>query len=72
LFSYQYIFKCQDVLHWGDLKVTLSIGIATFPDDAREKDHIIENADQALYYAKHSGRNQVRSFSEVERVKLRK
>ncbi len=57
---------------WGDLKVTLSIGIATFPDDAREKDHIIENADQALYYAKHSGRNQVRSFSEVESVKLRK
>ncbi len=54
---------------WGDLKVTLSIGISTFPDDAQEKEEIIEKADQALYYAKSAGRNQTRSFSEIPEVK---
>ncbi len=40
------------------LKVTTSIGIATVPSDARTKEELIEKADQALYHAKHNGRNQ--------------
>lgn len=40
------------------LKVTMSIGIATVPADARTKEELIEKADQALYHAKHNGRNQ--------------
>ena len=38
-------------------KVTISIGIATSPDDARTKEELIEKADKALYSAKHNGRN---------------
>jgi diguanylate cyclase (GGDEF)-like protein len=40
------------------LKVTTSIGIATVPADAKTKEELIERTDQALYHAKHHGRNQ--------------
>lgn len=38
-------------------KITISIGIAVLPGDARTKEELIEKADQALYHAKHNGRN---------------
>ncbi len=44
--------------------VTASIGVATFPYDAQDRDKLTELADQALYLAKHRGRNQVCSVSE--------
>lgn len=40
-----------------EVKVTVSIGISTFPDDSSSSDSLIENADLALYAAKNSGRN---------------
>ena len=40
-----------------DLKVTISIGISTFPDDAKDVQTLIDKSDQALYLAKQSGRN---------------
>lgn len=43
--------------------VTASIGVATFPDDATDKEQLLMKADKALYQAKHQGRNQVQSFS---------
>ncbi len=44
----------------GDLRVTLSMGVATFPQHARSKEQLVERADSALYAAKKNGRNQVR------------
>jgi two-component system, cell cycle response regulator len=41
----------------GPFSVTLSLGISCVPDDAVEKHILIERADQALYHAKHNGRN---------------
>ena len=38
---------------------TISIGIATFPDDARNPETILARADAALYRAKRSGKNRV-------------
>jgi two-component system cell cycle response regulator len=38
--------------------VTVSMGIATAPADAPSKEELVEKADQALYHAKHHGRNQ--------------
>ncbi|MEW6685418.1 MAG: GGDEF domain-containing protein [Candidatus Edwardsbacteria bacterium] len=40
-------------------KVTLSGGIATFPEDSREKDKLIASADKALYQAKQEGKNRI-------------
>jgi diguanylate cyclase (GGDEF)-like protein len=42
---------------------TVSIGIATFPDDGRVLETLLGNADAALYRAKGSGRNVVVAFS---------
>ncbi len=39
--------------------VTISIGVATFPDNAQTPQDLIEWADKGLYYAKEHGRNQV-------------
>jgi diguanylate cyclase (GGDEF)-like protein len=41
-----------------NVKITTSIGIASVPAEARTKEELIEKTDQALYHAKHNGRNQ--------------
>lgn len=46
--------------HERDLvQVTLSLGLAVFPENGREKAELIGRADQALYRAKQLGRNRV-------------
>ena len=41
------------------VQVTISLGVATFPDNAQTPQDLIEWADKGLYYAKEHGRNQV-------------
>ncbi|HTT69899.1 MAG TPA: sensor domain-containing diguanylate cyclase [Anaeromyxobacteraceae bacterium] len=41
----------------GELRVTLSIGVSTFPEDGRKKGELIALADEGLYLAKRHGRN---------------
>jgi two-component system, cell cycle response regulator len=41
------------------LKVTVSIGVALYPDHATSKEDVIEAADQAMYCAKNESRNSV-------------
>jgi diguanylate cyclase (GGDEF)-like protein len=41
------------------IAITVSIGIAEFPDDASTGEALIDLADKALYLAKHQGCNQV-------------
>lgn len=48
-----------------EFSITLSMGVATFPDDARTKESLIENADEALYYAKEHGRNKVVAYYDI-------
>jgi diguanylate cyclase (GGDEF)-like protein len=45
--------------------LTMSIGIAVYPQDTRFKRDLIECADAALYDAKSRGRNQVTMYSEL-------
>ncbi|HTD52673.1 MAG TPA: sensor domain-containing diguanylate cyclase, partial [Thermoanaerobaculia bacterium] len=47
------------------LRVTASIGLATFPSDAADKRELIEKADAALYHAKRGGKNAVAASSEL-------
>lgn len=46
----------------GPLKVTASLGVATFPDHAKTAEALFAQGDRALYEAKSRGRNQVCSL----------
>jgi len=48
-----------DLGNQQSLPVTLSIGVSLFPHDGKEPEELVERADQALYRAKHGGRNRV-------------
>jgi diguanylate cyclase (GGDEF)-like protein len=43
----------------GVFSVTISLGLASFPNDATTVQGLIKAADEAVYAAKHNGRNQV-------------
>lgn len=47
------------VLRRENTRITVSIGVAVFPEDAQIREELIQKADLALYQAKNSGRNQV-------------
>lgn len=46
-------------------RITISIGIASFPNDSSDPIELVEMADSALYHAKREGRNRVCSYSEL-------
>ncbi len=46
-----------------NLEITLSVGIAAFPEDGTTRDGLISAADTALYASKHLGRNRVMSYT---------
>lgn len=46
--------------------VSVSIGVASFPEDGKEAKTLIRMADQALYEAKHTGKNRICVFKAEE------
>jgi diguanylate cyclase (GGDEF)-like protein/PAS domain S-box-containing protein len=44
------------------IKVTISAGIATYPDHGTNFDEVLSHADKALYYSKGTGRNRVTAW----------
>jgi len=46
--------------------ISISAGVATYPDDVEEMDNLIDHADIALYRAKERGRNRIECFKELE------
>ncbi|GBG55836.1 diguanylate cyclase [Sporomusaceae bacterium FL31] len=55
-------FPGIDKLH--KKRVTISIGVSSLQNNQLDKNALIDYADRALYYAKHSGRNKVCVFKE--------
>ncbi len=57
-------------------QVTASVGVATYPSGAKNKEELIEMADRAMYLAKAAGRNRVRtiahrSYSDIDASQYR-
>jgi diguanylate cyclase (GGDEF)-like protein len=51
---------------YGELSVTVSMGVATYPDDADDVQGLVREADKALYVAKEQGKNCVVAASVKE------
>lgn len=47
------------VIGGREIGVTVSLGVATYPEGARDRDELFSVADRALYAAKRDGRNKV-------------
>lgn len=45
--------------------ITVSIGVACFPEDSKDPIELVEMADSALYRAKRKGRNRVAAYRDI-------
>jgi diguanylate cyclase (GGDEF)-like protein/PAS domain S-box-containing protein len=52
-----------------DLHVTASIGLSVYPDDGRDAETLIKNADTAMYQAKENGRQSYQFFKPAMNVR---
>jgi diguanylate cyclase (GGDEF)-like protein/PAS domain S-box-containing protein len=52
-----------------DLHLTVSIGIASYPDDGTEAEALMKNADLAMYHAKANGRDNYQFFQSEMNVR---
>ena len=46
----------------GRINLTISIGVASYPEDALDAAELLQHADEAMYVAKRGGRNRVASY----------
>ncbi|MBN2097641.1 MAG: diguanylate cyclase, partial [Candidatus Omnitrophica bacterium] len=65
------IIEKVDKNHFSDpesktsIHVTVSIGIALYPQDAQDPEKLLRQADRALYSSKRSGRNRFSTVSDI-------
>jgi diguanylate cyclase (GGDEF)-like protein len=52
----------------GGLFITASLGLSTFPQDGTSEQELLTQADEAMYIAKHLGRNQVCTAQEARDI----
>jgi diguanylate cyclase (GGDEF)-like protein/PAS domain S-box-containing protein len=60
------LIKVNDLL----IKVTISIGISIYPDDASDAAELLKNSDIAMYNAKKKKKNSYHVYSRMQRYKL--
>jgi two-component system cell cycle response regulator len=54
----------------GYIEVSLSMGIATYPQSAGDKELLIEKADRALYESKNRGKNKITHYEDISLEEL--
>lgn len=52
----------------GPLTITVSMGLASLPEDGEDERVLLERADEALYHAKQTGRNRFCAWREMEKA----
>jgi len=50
--------------------ITISLGVASYPEDAVERSELIKRADEALYASKEQGRNRVTCYRQIDELGL--
>lgn len=53
------------VIHNKTMSVSVSIGMASYPEDSSSVDDILDRSDRALYVSKQSGRDRVTVFGDI-------
>jgi diguanylate cyclase (GGDEF)-like protein len=51
------------LLEWKEVKISGSVGIASYPEDGEDAETLLKNADTAMYQAKERGRNNFQFYS---------
>jgi diguanylate cyclase (GGDEF)-like protein len=51
------------------LKITMSIGLASFPHDSQTVEELVARVDEAMYYSKKHGRNRITQWSTIQNIK---
>jgi diguanylate cyclase (GGDEF)-like protein len=54
-----HLLKSEIKFNQSKIKITVSIGVAHYPNDALTRDELVEKADKALYRAKETGRDRI-------------
>ncbi len=66
----EYHFEGEELIPTG--KITISAGVASYPDDASTSDQLIDKADSACYKAKGTGKNGVYVCKRMDFEQLNK
>ena len=70
--QFNVVMKNRPFLFNGRLfKITLSCGLATYPDDAKRPQALLKAADKALYFSKRFGRNTTTRADRIAAQKFR-
>lgn len=51
-------------------RLTISVGVASYPEDAQTMEDLVDDADMALYEAKRQGRDRVVLYHQVQKLKV--
>lgn len=77
--AYAFLRRCQRHLKYRPclcqnrfFHVTVSSGIAGFPDDTQGVSELLKKADEAMYFSKKTGRNRVSIYAQLSLLRMKR
>ena len=68
----QQVFRAPFHVSQRESFITFSVGIASYPEDGKDRETLVKNADIAMYEAKYAGKNGYRFCSPQMKLQVRK